>query len=97
MTYGHGFGFRGASPSWPYVGRGRGGLPRCLSPETVIAPGHTSAFSEYPGRGQTLYTPKIPGERELDFLKEESNALKRQLEKIEARITKLEATEPQKE
>ncbi|MFC2062459.1 hypothetical protein ACFLS8_00710 [Chloroflexota bacterium] len=24
-----GFGFRGSSPSWPYVGRGRGGLPRC--------------------------------------------------------------------
>jgi hypothetical protein len=24
-----GFGFRGASPPWPYVGRGRGGLPRC--------------------------------------------------------------------
>jgi hypothetical protein len=26
---GRGFGFRGSSPPWPYVGRGRGGLPRC--------------------------------------------------------------------
>lgn len=26
---GMGFGFRGSSPPWPYVGRGRGGLPRC--------------------------------------------------------------------
>lgn len=26
---GRGFGFRGSSPPWPYVGLGRGGLPRC--------------------------------------------------------------------
>ena len=26
---GSGFGFRGYSPAPPYVGRGRGGLPRC--------------------------------------------------------------------
>ena len=26
---GMGFGFRGSSPPWPYVGIGRGGLPRC--------------------------------------------------------------------
>ena len=26
---GWGFGFRGSSPSWPFVGIGRGGLPRC--------------------------------------------------------------------
>lgn len=26
---GRGFGFRGSAPPWPYVGRGRGGLPRC--------------------------------------------------------------------
>ena len=30
---GSGFAFRGASPLWPYIGRGRGGLPRCQSPE----------------------------------------------------------------
>lgn len=26
---GWGFGFRGSSPPWPYVGLGRGGSPRC--------------------------------------------------------------------
>jgi hypothetical protein len=26
---GWGFGFRGSCPPWPYVGLGRGGLPRC--------------------------------------------------------------------
>jgi hypothetical protein len=29
MPFGRGFGFRGGSPPWPYVGRGRGGFPRC--------------------------------------------------------------------
>ena len=29
--YGRGFGFRGSSPPWPFVGIGRGGLPRCGS------------------------------------------------------------------
>ena len=29
MPFGRGFGFRGWSPAWPFVGRGRGGLPRC--------------------------------------------------------------------
>ena len=32
---GSGFAFRGTSPSWPYIGRGRGGLPRCQSPEVT--------------------------------------------------------------
>jgi len=29
--FGRGFGFRGWSPPWPFVGWGRGGLPRCWS------------------------------------------------------------------
>jgi hypothetical protein len=29
MPFGRGFGFRGWSPPWPYVGQGRGGFPRC--------------------------------------------------------------------
>jgi hypothetical protein len=29
MPFGRGFGFRGWSAGWPYVGLGRGGLPRC--------------------------------------------------------------------
>lgn len=27
--YGCGFRFKGATPPWPYIGFGRGGLPRC--------------------------------------------------------------------
>ena len=29
--FGKGFGVRGWEPPWPFVGRGRGGLPRCWS------------------------------------------------------------------
>ena len=92
MTYGCGFGFRGASPAWPYAGRGRGGLPRCLSPEVVKTPGYAPVINGYRRRGQTPYTPQTTAEQELDFLREESDTLKRQIEEIEARITKLEAT-----
>lgn len=35
---GSGFGFRGGSPPWPYVGRGRGGLPRCYYPGLASSP-----------------------------------------------------------
>jgi hypothetical protein len=94
MTYGRGFGFRGASPAWPYVGRGRGGLPRCWSPE--VAPGYIPpAYGGYPAWGPAPYAPPMTPEQELGFLKEESNTLRRQLEEIEARITELEAKEPQ--
>lgn len=27
--FGRDFGFRGSYPPWPYIGLGRGGLPRC--------------------------------------------------------------------
>ena len=92
MFYGRGFGFRGASPPWPYVGRGRGGLPRCWHPGAVAAPPYQSAFyAGYPAWGSTSYPPNVAPEQELDFLKEESNAVRRQLEQIEARIKKLEA------
>ena len=29
VFYGYRGGFRGTSPPWPYIGVGRGGLPRC--------------------------------------------------------------------
>ncbi|MEW6142107.1 MAG: DUF5320 domain-containing protein [Chloroflexota bacterium] len=73
---GMGFGFRGWSPPWPYVGRGRGGLPRCgyyLS-GAGTAPPATSAFAG----------------RESDLLKARMEDLKRELEHIEARLRDLE-------
>ena len=91
MPNGYGFGFRGASPPWPYIGRGRGGLPRCWYPGVSIAPNYAPAFYGGPAWGLGPYPPYVPQEQELGFLKEESNAIRRQLEEIEARIKELEA------
>ena len=63
---GWGFGFRGSSPPWPYVGIGRGGLPRCgyfLSGAAGIAapPGYPTYGS--PGAmpyGGTAYPEAMP-------------------------------------
>lgn len=87
---GGGFGFRGASLPWPYVGRGRGGLPRCWYPGQFATPASVS-YSGYPGWGATAYPAQVTKEQETDFLKEEANAVKRQLKDIEARIKELEA------
>jgi NAD-dependent dihydropyrimidine dehydrogenase PreA subunit len=77
---GSGFGFRGSSPPWPYVGRGRGGLPRCYYP---------GLYGGSPAGGVAPYSPPAVGQ-EVDFLKEEASALKKRLEEIEARIKGLE-------
>jgi len=64
---GMGFGFRGSSPPWPYVGIGRGGLPRCgyffAGVGASIAPTPwTYQQAAYPanygsGAGQNFYPP----------------------------------------
>lgn len=83
MTYGYGrgFGFRGASPACPYVGRGRGGLPRCWHPGFWGA-----AF--YPTQAPYWLAPNRV--TELGFLKDQADAMKSQLEDIESRIRELE-------
>jgi hypothetical protein len=92
MNYRRGFGFRGSSPDWPYIGRGRGGLPRCWAPG--LMPGYgPPPYGDYPDWNQTPYTPQMTQEQELGFLREEANALKRQLEEIDARITEIEPGE----
>jgi hypothetical protein len=80
---GMGFGFRGSSPPWPYVGIGRGGLPRC---------GYflSGAGVPYSAPGYTPFTPHMTKEDELGYLKEQAKAIKGQLEKIEARIRDME-------
>jgi hypothetical protein len=100
---GMGFGFRGSSPPWPYVGIGRGGLPRCgyfLSgaagapaawpyqpPSYPTSPGFGAWQNPYPA-----YTgaPQVTKEQELDFLKGQAEAIKGQLEQIESRIQEIE-------
>jgi hypothetical protein len=116
---GWGFGFRGSSPPWPYIGLGRGGLPRCgyfLSGAAGMpaSPGYgyygnpwaAPYYGEmaYPGAmpysyagapmgavsGADPYAPQMTREQELDFLKSEAEAIRGQLEQIDARIEELE-------
>ena len=95
---GMGFGFRGSSPPWPYVGLGRGGLPRCgyfLSGAGAPAAWsyQQSSYPFYAGApsapGYAPFAPQVPKEQELGFLKEQAEAIKGQLDQIEARIRDL--------
>ena len=94
---GMGFGFRGASPPWPYVGRGRGGLPRCgYFIDSGIAPApwsyHPAYYQPTPTPGvYPPYTPSMSKDEELNFLKNQAEAIKGQLEEIESRMHDLEA------
>ena len=93
-----GFGFRGSSPPWPYVGRGRGGLPRC-----GYYFGGTGAPAPWSYQPQPFYSemPPVPGyapyssqmtqEEELNYMKDQAEAIKGQLEEIESRMHDLEA------
>lgn len=79
--YGRGFGFRGSSPPWPYVGRGRGGLPRCW---------HPGLWGAVPYPAAAPYWPAPSREEEMGVLKEQADVMKRELEDIERRIQELE-------
>ena len=97
---GMGFGFRGSSPPWPYVGLGRGGLPRCgyflsgaAGAPTAWPYSVTTPFPSYEGAPATGYTPfasQMSKEQELGFLKDQAEMIKGQLEQIEARVCELE-------
>lgn len=113
MPNGYGFGFRGASPPWPYIGLGRGGLPRCWYPLSFMSPAYWQAGQPvpYPYYGRTpsmipsypapfagAYgapgmpsAPPMTREQELSFLRGQAEAIKEQLDDIEARIKELEA------
>lgn len=92
---GMGFGFRGASPPWPYVGLGRGGLPRCgyywagalAYPRPAYAPplyGWGIADSAY----ASYATPTA--DEEIGYLRGQAEAIRRELDAIEARMRNLE-------
>jgi len=85
--YGRGFGFRGSSPPWPYVGRGRGGLPRCWHP------GLPGGAATYAAPWTAPYQPTSAREDELGSLKEQANIMKREIDEIESRIQELEKKE----
>jgi hypothetical protein len=80
-----GLGFRGSSPPWPYVGRGRGGLPRCGYYFGGAGVPPTSGYAPHP------YPSKMNREEELNYMKDQAEAIKGQLEEIESRMRDLEA------
>ena len=92
---GWGFAFRGVSPPWPYVGIGRGGLPRCgyflsgagVSPQPPYQP---PSYGQTGAPGYVPFTPPMTREDELDYLKNQAESVKEQLDQIESRIRDLE-------
>ena len=109
---GMGFGFRGSSPPWPYVGIGRGGLPRGgyffggATGAPVAQPYQQFSYPANPGfgAGQTSYpfsagmptapgyapfSPQMSREEELDYLRNQAEAISEQLEQIETRMRDL--------
>ena len=81
---GAGIGFRGSSPPWPYVGRGRSGLPRCQYRVVATFP-HCMPTSPYATR--------MTREQELDLLKGQAEATRRDLDQREAKICDIEGGE----
>jgi len=90
MPYGRGFGmgrgigmgggFRGAYAAWPYIGRGRGGLPRC---------GYFFANQAYLPPAYTYYSPFIAGNN-LEAMQSAAANLRDRLSQIQARISEME-------
>ncbi|MBC7321861.1 MAG: DUF5320 domain-containing protein [Acetomicrobium sp.] len=90
---GCGFGFRGRSPAWPYVGMGRGGLPRCWYFLGGAAGAPYEGYIPRPwwGYAQGASNPQtMSKEQEIELLKAQADAVKAQLDAIEARVRELE-------
>ena len=89
---GAGFGFRGTSPPWPYVGRGRGGLPRCGYYLGGAAVNQAPMYRAAQGTtGYPLYGQSTSKEDEMQILKEQAEAIKGELDRIESRMNELDS------
>jgi hypothetical protein len=91
-----GFGFRGSSPGRPYIGRGRGGLPRCYAyggygaPAMAYRPGgYPPAADPRPWATGPYSAPGSP-QQELQFLRDRAEMIRQELGDIDARIQELE-------
>jgi len=92
---GMGFGFRGASPPWPYVGIGRGGLPRCgyFFRGVAAYPPPVYGVPVYdPATAPPSYTPYAAptSEDEISYLRDQAEAIRTELDSIESRMRDLE-------
>ncbi len=89
---GMGFGFRGASPPWPFVGRGRGGLPRCGGFSRGVAVYPPSMYGD-PVYGPAAATPGYApyaaptSEKEISYLRDQAEAIRTELDGIESQDT----------
>jgi len=94
---GMGFGFRGSSPPWPYIGTGRGGLSRCgyflSGAGAPVAWPYTKTFSygAPPTYGYGPPTGSMTREEDLGYLKDQAETIKGQLDQIDARMRDLES------
>ena len=95
------FGFRGSSPPWPYVGRGRGGLPRGAyfmggvgMPPAWDYPQPQYMGPQYIGEpsapGYAPFSPQMTREEELSYLQDQAKGITEQLDGIETRMRDLE-------
>jgi len=82
--YGMGGGFRGANAAWPYIGRGRGGLPRC------------GYYFDNPAYYMPGYQGKAPAAADygLGDLKNTVSTLKERLSRMQATISEIERQRP---
>jgi len=93
---GMGFGFRESSPPWPYVGLGRGGLPRCGYFFSGAGASQAWPYPRFPSYGPEpiyAYGPPVGSmskDEELNYLKDQTEAIKGQLDEIESRMRNLE-------
>jgi hypothetical protein len=89
---GMGFGFRGFSPPWPYVGIGRGGLPRCgyfFGAASASQPYQPASFGQ--PAAPWYASPEMAKKRELEYLRSQADAIKMQLDQIESWMRDLES------
>jgi len=76
---GYGFGFRGSDLEWPYIGRGRGGLPRC-----------GAYIGDYGLQRIGGFSRNYSKSDELNNLKLYAESLKKEMDRVNERIAELE-------
>ena len=71
---GMGLGFRGSSPPWPYVGRGRGGFSRCgYYVDAPAWPAQAPLYGQQPAAPEYVpYPSQMRKEEELGYLKDQA-------------------------